>query len=206
MRNICILKLEKNENGFFIAGQTAESACLRSWLKLNGINSMIYMDDTLPSLNDLAEDVLSVCEDILAIYIDEENKVLADALAYRLRELEDIDIVFLSGSKPEEVFYGLLPESSNKELSIMEVSPYEQKILFAQDAEKYGIWYGRENESGIKEYRNQNTIKTDINLINQAYSGLAKDNKKLIPCEGTYKNCSQRQKLRFALYVLLKKI
>lgn len=40
-----------------------------------------------------------------------------------LRELEDIDIVFLSGSKPEEVFYGLLPESSNKELSIMEVSP-----------------------------------------------------------------------------------
>ncbi|MFR9192763.1 MAG: hypothetical protein ACLVLG_06580 [Anaerovoracaceae bacterium] len=186
MRNICILKLEKNENGFFIAGQTAESACLRSWLKLNGINSMIYMDDTLPSLNDLAEDVLSVCEDILAIYINEENKVLADALAYRLRELEDIDIVFLSGSKPEEVFYGLLPESSNKELSIMEVSPYEQKILFAQDAERYGIWYGRENESGIKEYRSQNTIKTDIDLINQAYSGLAKDNKKLIPCEGTY--------------------
>ena len=74
MRNICILKLEKNENGFYIAGQTAESACLRSWLKLNGINSMIDMDDTLPSLNDLAEDVLSVCEDILAIYINEENK------------------------------------------------------------------------------------------------------------------------------------
>ena len=73
---------------------------------------MIYMDDTLPSLNDLAEDVLSVCEDILAIYIDEENKVLADALAYRLRELEDIDIVFLSGSKPKRFFMDFCPKAA----------------------------------------------------------------------------------------------
>ena len=76
MRNICILKLEKNENGFFTAAQTAAAACLRSSLKLRGINSMMYTDDTLPSLNDLAEDILSVCDDALAVYADEENKVL----------------------------------------------------------------------------------------------------------------------------------
>lgn len=196
MRNICILKLEKNENGFFTAAQTAAAACLRSSLKLRGINSMMYTDDTLPSLNDLAEDILSVCDDALAVYADEENKVLVNALTHRLKELEDIDIVLMSGAKPEEALMEFLTEDGEagddgeaekaEALPIMEVSPYEQKILLPQDAEKYGIWYGRETISGEKEYRSPQAIETDIRIIIKAYEGLARENKKLIPCEGAY--------------------
>ena len=97
MLNLCVLEFVRNENGFFVAAQSAATACLRSCLKGRGVHSIAYTDDTLPSLNDLAEDVLSIADDGLVLVANEENKLLVNALACRIAQLEDLPIYLLYG-------------------------------------------------------------------------------------------------------------
>ena len=37
MLNLCVLEFVRNENGFFVAAQSAATACLRSYLKGRGV-------------------------------------------------------------------------------------------------------------------------------------------------------------------------
>ena len=83
MLNLCVLEFVRNENGFFVAAQSAATACLRSYLRGRGVHSIAYTDDTLPSLNDLAEDVLSIADDGLVLIGSEENKLLVPGLPHR---------------------------------------------------------------------------------------------------------------------------
>ena len=97
MLNLCVLEFVRNENGFFVAAQSAATACLRSYLRGRGVHSIAYTDDTLPSLNDLAEDVLSIADDGLVLIGSEENKLLVNALACRIAQMEDLPIYLLYG-------------------------------------------------------------------------------------------------------------
>lgn len=40
MLNLCVLEFVRNENGFFVAAQSAATACLRSYLKGRGVHSI----------------------------------------------------------------------------------------------------------------------------------------------------------------------
>lgn len=82
---------------FGVDAQSAATACLRSYLKGRGVHSIAYTDDTLPSLNDLAEDVLSIADDGLVLVANQENKLLVNALACRIAQLEDLPIYLLYG-------------------------------------------------------------------------------------------------------------
>lgn len=82
---------------FGVDDQFAATACLRSYLKGRGVHSIAYTDDTLPSLNDLAEDVLSIADDGLVLVANQENKLLVNALACRIAQLEDLPIYLLYG-------------------------------------------------------------------------------------------------------------
>ena len=82
---------------FGVDDQSAATACLRSYLKGRGVHSIAYTDDTLPSLNDLAEDVLSIADDGLVLVANQENKLLVNALACRIAQLEDLPIYLLYG-------------------------------------------------------------------------------------------------------------
>lgn len=81
---------------FGVDAQSA-AACLRSYLKGRGVHSIAYTDDTLPSLNDLAEDVLSIADDGLVLVANQENKLLVNALACRIAQMEDLPIYLLYG-------------------------------------------------------------------------------------------------------------
>ncbi|WP_346699041.1 hypothetical protein [Catenibacillus scindens] len=203
MLNICVLELIKDEHGFFKASQTISTACLRSYLKQRGINSMIYTDDTLPSLHDLAEDVLSVSDDALALICNPDNEVLVNALAVRIASLEDIPmyligargnlncmesetVVCIPQEQPEIRLAELLQTDENPTRTLMECSPYAEQILLPQDAQKYGVWFGRERKDGQKEYREIQAIYNDIHIIQNAFNGLSQENKKVIPCAGTF--------------------
>ena len=103
MLNLCVLEFVRNENGFFVAAQSAATACLRSYLKGRGVHSIAYTDDTLPSLNDLAEDVLSIADDGLVLVANEENKLLVNALAERESLTQkDIEELYAVLRKAEE--------------------------------------------------------------------------------------------------------
>ncbi len=202
MLDICILELIKNENGFFTASQTVATACLRSYLKCAGISSMIYTDDTLPSLNDLAEDILSVADDAIVLIVNNENAILVNALVVRIASLEDIplylvgmdkklrcadldNVTVISNTRPEEQLTELLG-GEQPGVVLMECSPYEKQILLPQDAEKFGIWFGRDMENGEKEYRSTEAVQRDAEIIHKAFEGLSLETKKLIPCDGIW--------------------
>ena len=68
----------------------------------------------------------------------------------------------------------------------MECSPYAEQILLPQDAQKYGVWFGREGKDAQKEYREIQAISNDIHIIQNAFNGLSQANKKVIPCAGTF--------------------
>ena len=128
---------------FGVDDQFAATACLRSYLKGRGVHSIAYTDDTLPSLNDLAEDVLSIADDGLVLVANQENKLLVNALACRIAQLEDLPIYLLYGGSelncqaeetvttivdgaPEETLTELLGAAEGQPL--MKCSPDAQRV------------------------------------------------------------------------------
>ena len=201
MLNLCVLEFVRNENGFFVAAQSAATACLRSCLKGRGVHSIAYTDDTLPSLNDLAEDVLSIADDGLVLVANEENKLLVNALACRIAQLEDLPIYLLYGGSdlncqaeetvttiaeeaPEETLAELLGAAEGQQL--MKCSPYAQQVILPRDAEKFGIWFGRVRQDGSLEYRDVCGVATDVEKIEEAFHGLHQEERKTVPCSGLH--------------------
>ena len=201
MLNLCVLEFVRNENGFFVAAQSAATACLRSYLKGRGVHSIAYTDDTLPSLNDLAEDVLSIADDGLVLVANEENKLLVNALACRIAQLEELPIYLLYGGSdlncqaeetvttiadgaPEEALAELL--GAEKGQPLMKCSPYAQQIILPRDAEKFGIWFGRVRQDGSLEYRDVRGVATDVEKIEEAFHGLHQEERKTVPCSGLH--------------------
>lgn len=201
MLNLCVLEFVRNENGFFVAAQSAATACLRSCLKGRGVHSIAYTDDTLPSLNDLAEDVLSIADDGLVLVANEENKLLVNALACRIAQLEDLPIYLLYGGSdlncqaeetvttiaeeaPEETLAELL--GAEKGQPLMKCSPYAQQVILPRDAEKFGIWFGRARRDGSLEYRDVRGVATDVEKIEEAFHGLHQEERKTVPCSGLH--------------------
>ena len=201
MLNLCVLEFVRNENGFLVAAQSAATACLRSCLKGRGVHSIAYTDDTLPSLNDLAEDVLSIADDGLVLVANAENKLLVNALACRITQLEDLPIYLLYGGSdlncqaeetvttiddgaPEETLAELLGAAEGQPL--MKCSPYAQQVILPRDAEKFGIWFGRVRPDGSLEYRDVRGVATDVEKIEEAFHGLHQEERKTVPCSGLH--------------------
>ncbi len=189
MSNICIVELKKDKNNFFHAGQSIATVCIRDYLKRNGISSMIYMDDSLPSLNDLAEDILSVADDALVFIADEDNCSIVEALIHRIKALEDITIYLMGDDthiteQPERKLIKELTGNENSCISIMECSPYQTGIVLPQDAAEYGIWLGRSDMNGNTEFRSTSAISSDCAAISAAFSGLSEEHRKKITLQG----------------------
>ncbi|AGX41353.1 hypothetical protein [Clostridium saccharobutylicum] len=193
-KNICFIELIKDENGFFKAGQTVETACIRAYLKENEIDSMIYVDESLPSISDMCDDILSLSDEILVFVVHEECKGIMKVLISCIKELEDVEIYILgdtmdvedkdiininSEKKLIEVLKG---EVDNTNSDFFSVSPYASGILLTRDISKYGIWIGR----STRELRQIDAIKKDINELVKAYSGLAESEDKVIPFIGQF--------------------
>ena len=185
---------------FGVDAQSA-AACLRSYLKGRGVHSIAYTDDTLPSLNDLAEDVLSIADDGLVLVANQENKLLVNALACRIAQLEDLPIYLLYGGSdlncqaeetvttiadgaPEETLAELL--GAEKGQPLMKCSPYAQQVILPRDAEKFGIWFGRVRRDGSLEYRKAGAVATDVEKIEEAFHGLHQEERKTVPCSGLH--------------------
>jgi radical SAM protein with 4Fe4S-binding SPASM domain len=195
MTNICIVDLKKDKNNFFYAGQSISTACMRDYLRRNEISSMIYMDEALPSLNDLAEDILSVADDAILFIADEDNHFIVWALMRRIRSLEDIPVYFTGEDSFEAGIIGLTDEPEKKLLKeftgseessipMMECSPYQSGILLPQDAAEYGIWLGRTDRNGNTVFRSISAISSDCDVIAEAFSGISESQKKFILLQG----------------------
>lgn len=195
-RNVCFIELTKDENGFIKATQTIDTACIRAYLKSNGIESMIYMDESLPSISDMSEDILSLSDEVLVFVIHEECKEIVIALITYIKELEsteifvigdtlcisDENIIKIESNQDEKLMEALGNGFVNAQSDILSVSPYGSGILLSRDIPKYGIWLGR----GIGKLRKIEAIKEDIAKLVATYSGLSESVDKVITFHGMF--------------------
>jgi len=195
-KNICFIELIKDENGFFKAGQTVETACIRTYLKENEIDTMIYVDESLPSISDMCDDILSLSDEVLVFVVHEECKRIMQVLISCIKELEDVeiyilgdsldvedkDIININSNTEKKLIEALKGEVYNTNSDVFSVSPYTSGILLNRDISKYGIWLGR----STKELRQIDAVKKDINELVKAYSGLSESEDKIIPFNGEF--------------------
>ena len=194
-RSVCFTELIKDENGFYKAGQTMETAYIRTYLKENGIDSMIYVDESLPSINDMCDDILSLSDEVIVFVVNKECKEIMQILVSSIMELEDIETYIIGeildiedavnlGLNPEQELAEILGETNNEELSILSVSPYRSGILQARDINQYGIWIGN-NTYGM---RSIDAIRADIQELIKVYSGLSETKEKTVHFKGDFIN------------------
>ena len=194
-KNICFIDLLQNKYGFYEATQTIETASIRSYLKTAGINTSIYLDDSIPSVNDMAEDILSLSDEILIFIWHKTSDRLICALMNHIQNLENIEVYIIGDAQPglgenaiiindnleeklaEYLEFDIKKESAN----ILSASPYSDKTLLVRQAEKSGVWLGDADHKRSIEY-----IKNDITAINSAYSGLIDNDTVSIPFKGYF--------------------
>ncbi|MCR4944222.1 MAG: hypothetical protein K5986_07185 [Clostridium sp.] len=194
-KNICFIELIKDQDGFFKAGQTIGTACIRAYLKENKVNSMMYLDDSLPSINDMSDDILSLSDEILVFKVHEECEEILQVLISNIRELEEDveiytlgntnlrdDVISIKANYGAELLKLLEDKNDSKCLDELSVSPYANGIVLPRDISKYGIWIGVNNE----EKRNISAIKEDLEKLSEVYAGLSESEEKVIKLEGGF--------------------
>lgn len=193
-KSVCFIELIKDENGFFKGGQSIETACLRAYLKDNEIDSMVYIDEELPSINDMCDDILSLSDEVLVFIVNDECKKIMQILISSIKKLEDVEVVVIGDTlEVEDVIY--IDSDSDKKLieilksdanygnkNILSVSPYAKGILLPRDINNYGIWLGKNAD----RLRNVEVIKEDIKEAVKIYSGLFESEDKVIPFKGAF--------------------
>lgn len=192
-KNICFIELIKDENGFYKAVQNLETACIRSYLKENGIDSMVYVDESLPSISDMCEDILSLSDEVLVFIVNKECKEIMKVLISYIKELEDCKIYIIGNHlslddeevinlnlNTEKILLNLLSEKEESDVDLLSVSPYENGIILPRDVHKYGIWLGKDNNN----LRTIDAIRRDVSSLLKTYSGLKEMTEKKILFKG----------------------
>lgn len=195
-KNVCFVELNRNQAGLINAVQSIETACMRAFMKKSGLNTAIYIEESLSSINDVAEDILSLSDEVLVFVVHEECKELTRTLINYILDIEDVEICIISKENIEVnesvIYINEEPEKKLVELyntkiidqnfSINNVSPYTEGILLERDFTNIGLWLGRNNQ----ELRDVSVLKSEIKRIFNMYSGLMEAQEKTILFNGVF--------------------
>lgn len=198
-KNICFIELKRNEFGLISAIQSLETACIRDYIKKCDVKSSIYIEESVPSINDMAEDILSLSDEVIIFIVHKGCEALVTVLINYLMEIEDVEVCVISyndqlesdgdvviinkdAEKKLVSMYGNVDKES--EVSINTLSPYEDGILLARDFVKYGIWIGNKET----DLRNIDVVKKEIDEVFNLYGGTVEDQKKNISLQGCFIN------------------
>lgn len=184
--SVCFIDFVAPAFGLFQAGQTIVTASVRASLKAAGIPSMIHIDEALPSLNDLVEDILSIADRQVAFRIDERNSRLVEAVITKIFMEEELEIVVFGEQIPQDLkldrkvtvltaedlpsYYCELAGLNICPPPLLAVAPYAAGILSAHDMENYGLLISFKSQEGL--------------INNRELTSLAKDWEKLLSVVG----------------------
>lgn len=195
-KNICFVELNRNQAGLINAVQSIETACVRAFMKKCGLNTVIYIEESLSSINDVAEDILSLSDEVIVFVVHEECKAINSTLINYIMDIEDVEICIISKENVEVNesvhFINEAPEKKlvelyntkiiDQNLNINNVSPYLEGVLLERDFINNGLWLGRNNH----ELRDISVLKSEINRILDMYSGLMEAQEKSILFQGVF--------------------
>jgi hypothetical protein len=192
VKRVGFVEIKRNTHGLYEACQSLETANIRAFLKVNGIESSLYVEKKLSSINDVAEDILSVSDEILIFKINESASDLNKVLINVLMEFGSPEIYLITEDKkgfpPAAHFLGGNPESELMEIltgsdksarPVCEISPYEEKTLLLREIADKGIYLGSEPMERI-----QNAIEKELKMLRDMYDGADDEEKKDIIFHG----------------------
>lgn len=197
-RNVCFVELKRNEFGLISAIQSLETACIRDYIKRCDVKSSIYIEESMPSINDMAEDILSLSDDVIIFVVHKECEALVTVLVNYLIEIEDVEVCVISENDQLEFddvviinedaerklvsMFGNVDKKSK--VSINTLSPYEDGILLTRDYVKNGIWLGNKETN----LRNIDVVKKEIDEVFNLYGGTVEEQKKHLYLQGCFIN------------------
>lgn len=134
--SISFIYFKKSAEQLFSATHQIACGNARAYLKEKGIETAQYIQDNLPNLSELSEEVISLGNNFIVFYVNNQNYFISKTLSKQLKESEDdINIVWFGPIKEslnDKVF-----NDSNIDAYIY--SNYETNILklFQTDKEQW---------------------------------------------------------------------
>lgn len=133
---ISFVNFKKTPEQLFNAEHQIDCGNARAFLKENGIESVQYVQDKLPNLTELAEEIISLGNSFIVFYVNNENYLLSKTLTRHIKESEeDISIVWFGPLKEELNIDNLVDAKTDAYISY----DYEKGILklFKTDREQW---------------------------------------------------------------------
>lgn len=178
-KRICFVEIKRNEYGLYEGVQGPKTASIRAFLKANGVESSIYAEKSLSSINDTVDEIIALSDEMVVFVINENaidiNAVLIELIAdvgvdeiyaidsYSKKCDKNADYIF---ENPEEKLLALSGFTGEERTGIREVSPYREGTILARDILLNGIWLGDE---GIK--RSREVIADELEILKEIYAG-----------------------------------
>ena len=194
---VCFVELFRNENGLVEGVQTVRTACIRAFLQQYGIKTVSYINNSLASVNEVADDIMALANEKYVFIIHENCKLINKAIISFMMSNDDVDIYCIDDNQ-EKILDEVQVIGSNLETDLLKsfstlenqaihekkvlsnISPYTEKIIPKREILKYGIWIGE------KEKRNIDVIDEEIKIIWNIYSDFDTNEFKTIRFTGDY--------------------
>ena len=179
VKRVGFVEIKRNTHGLYEACQSLETANIRAYLKVNGIESSLYVEKKLSSINDVAEDILSVSDEILIFNINENSKELNKVLIRVLMEFGSPEIYLIAedkkgfpdaarllGEDPGRELLKILTGSDISARPAYGISPYEEKTVLLREIADKGIYLGADPMKRI-----QNVTEKELKMLRETYDG-----------------------------------
>ncbi len=100
--SISFIYFNKSAEQLLSATHQIDCGSARAYMKEKGIETAQYIQDNLPNLTELAEEVISLGNNFIAFYVNGENYSISKTLSKQLKESEDgINIVWFGPLKED---------------------------------------------------------------------------------------------------------
>lgn len=198
LKRVCFVELRRNENGLYEGVQSLETACMRAYLKKYGVDSTVFIEDSAASLNDMADDILTLSDEILVFWVHEEDQEINRALIHTVLDYEEVEIfaagdgieglaseVCCLGAEPEEELLDRMGLEKQPDIRLAGVSPYLDNIILSREIFRYGLWTGRDGGQSRLD-----SLGRELRFLKETYGGIESSQGKLLKFSG---NCLQNR-------------
>ena len=121
MKEVVIININVDEYGLYSLTQSNIGYSLKRYLNENGIRAFQYNENNLPSVIDLADEILSYSNDVAIFIINKKNYKLVNSLAKILKE-EDVEIIGIGSDE-------LIGSFTNTDIDLYIYDNYHQNVL-----------------------------------------------------------------------------
>jgi hypothetical protein len=124
--SISFVNLKKTPEQLLIAEHQIDCGSARSYLKEKGIETAQYVQDKLSNLTELAEEIISLGNSFIVLFVNNDNYYISKTLSRQLKESEETISIVWFGSLEKDLSSNVFKEAN---IDAYIFSDYEINIL-----------------------------------------------------------------------------